>query len=200
MKKNLIITAIIGLFFCTANAQVKTIARKFSKEDSTKTPNRLPKPNLGLLSVWGEKPYGHRIEIRIANNVFMQDDKTFRESHVMVGKTVFVYGYHAPKPGELSGYWDVKEPDIDEGRDMGQAGRNVSIITEGDYTVYRIAQHGMNGYRLGYYIDANYLAGNSAFKKGLVITGNTVLNGTVANPTTFDGEPVVITISKSNLR
>jgi hypothetical protein len=200
MKKNLIITAIIGLVLGTANAQVKTTVRKFPKGDITIAPNNGQKANSEKLSVWGERPYGHRIEVRIANDVFMQDDKIFRESHVMAGKTVFVYGYHAQKPGELSGYWDVKEPDIDEDRDMGQAGRNAYITTEGDYTVYRIAQHGMASYRLGYYIDANYLAGNSAFKKGLVITGNTVLNGTEANPTTFDGEPVVITISKSILR
>jgi hypothetical protein len=197
MKKYSIITVIIYLFCATANAQVKIIKQPAVQTQTIKiyTPKALKN-----ISVWGKKPWGHRLEIRIANNVFMQEDAAFRERHAQVGKIVLVYQYHAAQPGELYGHYDVKETTIDDDRDFEQAGRFYSTKTEGDYTVLRITQNGMADSKLGYSIDEGYVAGNAAFKKGLVITGNTVLNGTTANPTTYGAEPVVITISKSNLR
>jgi hypothetical protein len=197
MKKYLIITITVYLFCLTVSAQVKIIKQLVAQTQTIKiyTPKEFKN-----ISVWGKKPWGHRLEIRIANNVFMQEDAAFREGHVHIGKLVFIYQYHPAQPGELSGHYDVKETTIDDDRDFEQAGRFYSTITEGDYTVLRITQNGMESSKLGYSIDAEYLAANTAFKKGLVITGNTLLNGTTANPTTYASEPLVITISISNLR
>jgi hypothetical protein len=197
MKKYSIITITVYLFCLTVSAQVKIIKQPVVQTQTIKiyTPKAFKN-----ISVWGKKPWGHRLEIRIANNIFMQQDAAFRESNVHIGKIVFIYQYHPAQQGELYGHYDVKETTIDDDRDFEQAGRFYSTKTEGDYTVLRITQNGMQSSKLGYNIDAGYLAGNSAFKKGLVITGNTVLNGTIATPTTYAAEPVIITISKSNLQ
>jgi hypothetical protein len=157
MKKYSIITAIIYLFFVTANAQVKLVKQPSLQ---TQSPKIYTSKVFTDISVWGKKPWGHRLEIRFANNVFMQQDAAFREIHAHMGKIVFIYQYHPAQPGELYGHYDVKETTIDDDRDFEQAGRFYSTKTEGDYTVLRITQNGMTDSKLGYNMDAGYLGAN----------------------------------------
>ena len=177
------------------------------KSPQLKSPTVLP-VNKDLVSVsvgqWGAKKGGLRVEIRIANDAFLQQYQDFRERSKIGGRIVMIDGYTEQKAGELVGHYNVRSVDAESSQKMldNIDDYHFSVFTEGDYTVFRRSYHGITGpQQFGYSLDLAHDQNSYQFlQHSLQVNGNTTLDGTVANASTFGGNTIVITIHKSNLR
>jgi hypothetical protein len=200
MKKYIIVTLIICAFCQHINAQ-----KTFAAPASVKANPAMQNKELAVKKIppiWGARPNGLRIEIRIANSVFVQSDQTFRESQRVFGNYLSVNDYHQPQQGQVAGYYDVAPVSEETLLSFSRSGSYQSVKTEDDYTVYRITQYGdvPQNQLLGYNINLADHINRSVFKTGLKITGNTALNGTAVNPSVLGGKPIVLTISQNTVK
>lgn len=199
--KKLITGTLILCSFCQLIKAQKT----FTAPASVKANPAIQNKELAVKKippVWGARPNGLRIEIRIANSAFVQSDQTFRESQRVIGQYLLVNDYHQPQQGQLSGYYDVAPVTEETLLSFSRSGSYQSVRTEGDYTVYRITQYGdvSQNQLLGYHINLADHINRLVLKTGLKISGNTELNGTAVNPSVLGGKPVVITIAPGTVK
>lgn len=199
--KKLVTILLIFCFLC----QHITAQKTFETPASVKVNPAIQNKDLAVKKIppiWGARPNGLRVEIRIANSVFVQNDQSFRESQRVFGNYLLVNDYHQPQQGQVAGYYDVAPVTEETLLSFSRSGSYQSVRTEGDYTVYRITQYGdvPQNQLLGYNINLADHINRSVFKTGLKITGNTALNGTAVNPSVLGGKPIVLTISQNTVK
>jgi hypothetical protein len=152
--------------------------------------------------LWGEKPNGLRIEIRIANNAFVQSNQAIRENNVVDGTYYFVNAFHPAPPGTLAGHYDVAPINEETALSFSRSGIYRSVKAENGFTVFRLTQYGdvPKMQQLGFAVNTTAWVQRNILRPGIVVSGNTLLNGTQANTATMGGQPIVITVSAGTLK
>lgn len=152
--------------------------------------------------IWGEKPGGLRIEIRIANSAFLNAAQVFRENNVIEGTFLFVNAFHPASNGALTGYYDVSPIGEETALAFSRGGTYRSVRTENGYTVFRVTQYGdvPQTQRIGYSLNTAAWVQRSILRKGVTVNGNTDLNGVQVNTAFMGGTPLIISVSPGSLK
>ena len=152
--------------------------------------------------LWGEKPNGLRVEIRIANNAFVPGNQAARENNLVDGTYYFVNAFHPAPAGALAGYYDVAAIDEETALSFSRSDIYRSVREENGFTVFRLTQYGdvPQTQQLGFAMNTAAWVQRNILRQGIVVSGNTLLNGTQANTATMGGRPIIITVSAGTLK
>jgi hypothetical protein len=202
--KNLIATALFlgSLFYQQINAQTLTRRPLGTRANPALQISVKEYGVKKIPSLWGEKPNGFRVEIRIANAVFVQQEVASREAQQVFGKIVLVNNYHQPQAGQLYGYYDVTQLGEEAALSFSRGGSYQSVRTEGDYTVSRLTLYGdvQQNQALGYRLNTTEYTSRSILQSAIKVSGNTELDGTAVNTSLLGGAPIVLTVNPSALK